>query len=91
MTEKITITQEQDIAIKTYLEDWDKEHLLVAHAETNKPWSLNVFKPLNGMPQMDMARALLLGYEIEPKYEFVVKEMMASEYLGSEQFNSFIE
>lgn len=30
-------------------------------------------------------------YEIEPKYEFVVKEMMASEYLGSEQFISFVD
>lgn len=30
-------------------------------------------------------------YKIEPKYEFVVKEMMASEYLGSEQFMSFVD
>lgn len=30
-------------------------------------------------------------YEIEPKYEFVVKELMTSTYLGSEQFRSFVE
>lgn len=30
-------------------------------------------------------------YEIEPKYEFVVKELMTSTYLGSEQFRSFVK
>lgn len=53
----------------------------------------NLIKHYAGYTDQDNANWLkfMEDYEIEPKYEFVVKEMMASEYLGSEQFNSFIE
>ena len=54
------------------------ERLVYHYAEYTEPENANWLK-------------FMEDYEIEPKYEFVVKEMMASEYLGSEQFISFVD
>lgn len=64
---KVKLTRGQAEAIKLYLEhnDEDVEMFLWAHARSN--WTGPFYEPLNGLSQGDLARALLIGYEIGPE------------------------
>lgn len=81
MNEKVKITAEQAEAIKTWCADGDIAELLEYHAEMiyrADGWLKGGFyEPLNDLDQSDMARALLIGYEVEPEYkvgEYIVYE-----------------
>lgn len=70
--EKITLKKEQAEAIETFLllKNPDrykdcKPRLLEEHVH-NRPWSGH-YASLNELSQIDMARALLIGYEVNPK------------------------
>jgi len=64
---KVKLTKEQAEATELYLEhnDEDVEMFLWAHARSN--WTGPFYEPLNGLSQGDLARALLIGYEIGPE------------------------
>lgn len=71
MTEKVKIklTREQVDTIERYLTAVaDEEELLEAFAST-KDKQNSIFQALDGLSQMDMARALLIGYDIETEYK----------------------
>lgn len=65
--EKITLTQAQADSIKRTLEDFDIVEILNIHAERGEWLAEN--KPLNDLSQADMARALLIGYDVQPEYK----------------------
>jgi len=77
MTEKVMITKEQDDAIEEYMNKHkcSKETILDLHAANYKnnltggsmQWS-DPFRSMNELSVSDMARALYIGYEVEPKY-----------------------
>lgn len=68
---KIRITQEQADAIENYLKTRDVSELIDDHAEVcrNNKWAAEIYKPLNDLSQADLARALLIGYEVELEYK----------------------
>lgn len=79
MIEKVKLTQEQADAIKTWLlgrgGDEAKTELLNVHAKNNtnncdcyNVWG-GVYKSLNHLDSSDMARALLIGYEVEETFK----------------------
>ena len=72
------VTSRMHKRMETEAENCLIEQLVYHYKEYTEPENANWLK-------------FMEDYEIEPKYEFVVKEMMASEYLGSEQFRSFVE
>lgn len=69
---KIKITQAQADAIEEYLECGDVVEMLEVHAgiraDKNNNWVIE-FKTLNSLSMADLARALLIGYEVEPEYK----------------------
>jgi|SRR5690625_1991822 len=65
--EKVKITQEQADAIVKQVNKGSEENLLVDHARRSG-W-INEFSCLNSLTQMDMARALLNGYEVKPEFK----------------------
>lgn len=71
MTEKVKLTREQAEAVDNWLSAATAmdgiSALLDAHADMER-W-VGVFAPMNDLSQADMARALLIGYEIEKEYK----------------------
>lgn len=82
----IKISREQATAIERWLEkkNGDKAQLLDVHAQVkykNHGWSPgNPYASFNGLSQADMARALLIGYDIEEKYK--VDDWVTVEWFG---------
>lgn len=75
---KITLTKEQAAAIELFLEHHkgDKAFLLNLHAQGNQ-WTGKIYPAMNGLDQSDMARALLIGYDVELGYkagDYVVRK-----------------
>lgn len=75
MTGKIKLTQEQADAIQEWLlqKYGNKAELLNAHAQVvgkQGGWPEgNPYESFNGLDQSDMARALLIGYEVKENYK----------------------
>ncbi|PID16840.1 hypothetical protein CSV63_02835 [Sporosarcina sp. P34] len=84
MIGKIKLTPEQADAIQKWLceRNGDKAALLDVHATAMKKqggWrNGNPYRAFNGLDQADMARALLIGYEVEETFE--VGDWVACEY-----------
>lgn len=80
---KIKLTREQVDAIEKHLgyPDNDVAGLLNLHAEVS--FWVGEFESLGHLSQADMARALLIGYEVEPKFkedDWVVDEEIKKIY-----------
>lgn len=68
MTEKIKLTAEQAKAIEILLRTRSKENILNLHA-SSIPWDGNNADYLNKLSQADLAKSLLIGYEVEMNYK----------------------
>lgn len=74
MTMKIKLTQEQaDFIEKSLANGIDKEEMLNRFAKANC-FEKQPRHSLHGLCVMDLARALLIGYEVEEKQRFVIGE-----------------
>lgn len=68
---KVKITHEQADALENFVNAFDIATLIDDHAEhclSNGGWTAPNYRVLNDLSQADLARALLIGYEVEPTY-----------------------
>lgn len=61
---KVKLTQEQARALENVMKDNDIECVITAHAEPGK-WMSAESRALNELSVADVARAVLIGYEVE--------------------------
>lgn len=71
MSEKVTVTPEEDIAIKKVRKDGrtDEEILEVAFDPENFWLTTEPYHPLNRMDKMKLNKALINGYEVAEEFE----------------------
>jgi len=68
MGEKIMITQEQAHAIESLLKIYAADGILDKHIE-DKSYFVRNHEPIRNISSVELAKALYIGYEIEPKYK----------------------
>lgn len=71
MTDKVMVTQDQADAIDDLLNDsllWDADQILERHTNGSM-WFERNNRCLNGLSVPEMAKALYVGYEVEPEYK----------------------
>src|SRR5690625_4019673 len=66
--EKVKLTQEQADAIERLLEKGSRDEILDTHFNIDS-WQYPENRCLNGMEASHLARALYIGYEVEPKFK----------------------
>lgn len=73
MSEKVVITKKQAEAIELFIASghWDKKDILVAHGKNIHGW--DKYKGINGMEFDTLAKALYIGYEVEPTPEDIIR------------------
>lgn len=76
--EKVKITAERADAIESYLsrEHFVKDDLIEEHFDRRGKWD-NEFFALNEMSSYALAKALYIGYEVEPEYKSFEEAMKA--------------
>lgn len=69
MTAKIKLTQGQADAIELAKRECGVNRAIELHAGMPDGWMTEKYDPLNDFSQADLARALLIGYEVEPVFK----------------------
>src|SRR5690625_1693434 len=66
--EKVKLTQKQADAIESLLKKGSRDEILDTHFNIDS-WQYSENRCLNGMEASHLARALYIGYEVEPKFK----------------------
>src|SRR5690625_2394970 len=66
--EKVKITQEQADALRKAIADYGSDNVMNDHVKMIDNWE-NILDPLNDLEPHQLARALYVGYEVEPEFK----------------------